>query len=577
MVNQITQLDPDAVNLAKAIRQTESGGDFKARGKSGEYGAYQFTEPTWNTYAQKHGVKAPLQQATPEQQNEVAYKQIKEWKDGGYNPGQIASMWNSGKPDAYLDPTYKGVNKQGAKFDVPTYAKSVATAYHTIKQGGQVNADPKNPSSIANTDKPVENKSFLTKAAEFAFPILEKKERTPLQTVGDLGLSALWFLPGVGQAGAVARGAKAVKGLSEIAKSSAIAKGAGIGYGADVASGLSEGESLGEAVKPGLGTVLGAGTGGLASKLAKDYSQKGVLDFMARENNAVFAQTKSGAQRLEKSFSKNKNPGELASKKGINIKQLVDPETVSYATKNKADEIFDEAVKMNTKLTKDLGSLTETKAIKALEKQLLSSVPKNHPEQANLIKREMALFKQQYGNKVNASSINEWKQRAWDKGRFDLAVPSETRNTFRNIGHYLKKEVEMLAKKGGIKNVEKINESIGSHFDLSDTLAKLHGTKAKGGRLGNLLQDQTLQVLGGVGGLATGGLPHGLLGVLGANLASKGATSVKRVFEGSPIKSAILKKATQKKGLIKPKEALNKTSKKIQGLVTTLASRLGAQ
>lgn len=144
-------LDNDAVNLAKAIRQTESGGNFQAQGKSGEYGAYQFTEPTWNTYAQKYGMNVPLKNATKEQQNEIAYKQIKEWKDQGLNPGQIASMWNSGKPDAYLDPNYKGVNKQGIQFDVPAYAKSVATAYQKIKQGGQASIDPQNPSSTANT------------------------------------------------------------------------------------------------------------------------------------------------------------------------------------------------------------------------------------------------------------------------------------------------------------------------------------------------------------------------------------------------------------------------------------------
>lgn len=151
MQDQTTQLDQDAVNLAKAIRQTESGGDFKARGKSGEYGAYQFTPPTWDSYSKKHGINARLEEATPEQQNEVAYKQIKEWKDQGYNPGQIASLWNSGKPDAYLDTSYKGKNKLGVSYDVPKYAESVAKAYQQIKAGGQVGVDPQNPSSIANT------------------------------------------------------------------------------------------------------------------------------------------------------------------------------------------------------------------------------------------------------------------------------------------------------------------------------------------------------------------------------------------------------------------------------------------
>ncbi len=153
-----TQLDPAVVNLAKAIRQTESGGNFSATGKSGEYGAYQFTDPTWNAWAKKYGITTPLDQATPEQQNAVAYNQIKAWKDQGYNVAQIASMWNAGQgePNAYTgkfsdgSPS-SGTNKFGAKYNVADYAYSVAKAYNTLKGGGQVSADPNNPSSVANT------------------------------------------------------------------------------------------------------------------------------------------------------------------------------------------------------------------------------------------------------------------------------------------------------------------------------------------------------------------------------------------------------------------------------------------
>lgn len=151
MEQAITQLDPDAVNLAKAIRQVESGGNFQAKGRSGEYGAYQYTPATWASDSQKFlGKQIPLVGATKEQQNEVAYKKIKFLKDQGYNVGAVASIWNSGSPDKYLQ-DYKGINSYGASYDVPKYAKSVATAYHTIKGGGQVGADPNNPSSTANT------------------------------------------------------------------------------------------------------------------------------------------------------------------------------------------------------------------------------------------------------------------------------------------------------------------------------------------------------------------------------------------------------------------------------------------
>lgn len=60
------------------------------------------------------------------------------------------------------------MNKFGVHYDVPAYAKSVATAYQTLKQGGQVQADPNNPSSIANqttvqTPAPTEDKSLSQK------------------------------------------------------------------------------------------------------------------------------------------------------------------------------------------------------------------------------------------------------------------------------------------------------------------------------------------------------------------------------------------------------------------------------
>lgn len=157
---QPTALDPDAVNLAKALRQTESGGNFTAQGKSGEYGAYQYTEPTWMKDSSAAGVNVPLKQATPEQQNEVAYKTIKAMKDKGLNVGQIASTWNSGKPDAYLDPNYKGTNSHGVAYDLPAYVKSVATAYHQIKGGGNPGVDPNNPSAVGSQYQP--NPSFLS-------------------------------------------------------------------------------------------------------------------------------------------------------------------------------------------------------------------------------------------------------------------------------------------------------------------------------------------------------------------------------------------------------------------------------
>jgi hypothetical protein len=140
------QLDQGAVNLAKAIREAESGGNWNAKGGSGEFGAYQFTPATWSAYSREFGVNAAHGAATPDQQNEVAYKKIKQWKDQGYDVGQIASMWNAGvgRPNAHLE-GHKGVNKFGVEYDTPAYAEKVARAYQRLKlQSGVRTPEAKN-------------------------------------------------------------------------------------------------------------------------------------------------------------------------------------------------------------------------------------------------------------------------------------------------------------------------------------------------------------------------------------------------------------------------------------------------
>lgn len=288
-VSTTSNLDPSVVNLAKAIRQTESNGNFQAKGKSGEFGAYQFTPKTWDTWSAKHlGKQIPLDQATPEQQNEVAYKQIKEWKDNGNNVGQIASMWNAGEnhANAYQE-DYRGTNAQGVRFDTPAYAKSVATAYQTLKQGGQVNTDPNNPSSIGNNYQAPQDQQegFLSSlfrgitapvATMIARPIQlgarllgasnEEINKASAQVpfYGEKGAlnvpeTGSDFLKDVGRAGQTV-----ALGLPVNTLKGAIGAGAVMGAG----SGLENNPTLGGAVKgAAVGSALGLAGGGLAKTL----------------------------------------------------------------------------------------------------------------------------------------------------------------------------------------------------------------------------------------------------------------------------------------------------------------------
>lgn len=130
-------LDPQVIALAKAIRQHETGGVAK-QGATGETRSmYQFLPSTWQSWAKKYlgNANAPI---TRENENKVAYMRILDWKKQGYNPGQIASMWNSGSPDPYAKGV-RGVGKSSANpnvtFNVPKYVQSVYAHYRKAKQG----------------------------------------------------------------------------------------------------------------------------------------------------------------------------------------------------------------------------------------------------------------------------------------------------------------------------------------------------------------------------------------------------------------------------------------------------------
>jgi hypothetical protein len=110
---------PTATSISAAIRQTESGGNYQAKGASGEYGAYQFTPATWSGWAKQYfgDANAPM---TKVNQDKVATAKVQELIDKGYNAQQIALIWNGGTPVAK-----KGVNSKGVAYDSGAYAKKV--------------------------------------------------------------------------------------------------------------------------------------------------------------------------------------------------------------------------------------------------------------------------------------------------------------------------------------------------------------------------------------------------------------------------------------------------------------------
>jgi len=131
------QLDQNVVAMMKALASHESGNRAVLPQEKGIGGAsiYQYTTSTWKGVAEKYlgDANAPLNRAN---ENKATYFRIKEWKDKGFKPAQIASMWNAGEgePNAYTGKFSSGkpsvgVNNYGVKYDVPAHAKSVLTKF----------------------------------------------------------------------------------------------------------------------------------------------------------------------------------------------------------------------------------------------------------------------------------------------------------------------------------------------------------------------------------------------------------------------------------------------------------------
>lgn len=138
---QSTQLDPQVVALSKAIINTESGGNYNAKGASGEFGAAQWLPQTWSAQA-KQILGDPNAPMTPANQKAVLYGVLYTDKQQGLNPAQIASKWNSGDSQAYTG-TFSsggssiGTNKMGVAYNVPQYVQSVTNAYQQYIKGNQ--------------------------------------------------------------------------------------------------------------------------------------------------------------------------------------------------------------------------------------------------------------------------------------------------------------------------------------------------------------------------------------------------------------------------------------------------------
>ncbi len=189
MDNQ-TQYDPQIVSMVRAIKMQESGNNYNApKEKAGQSlgGAYQYQAPTWKQYAREilGDENAPF---TPENQDKVTYGKVKQWKDQGLQPMDIAHNWNPG------DPTYpqKVVNNlksivRGSK----QYSSKTQTPGQTNIESQQELPPPSTDSSGYITQ------TQLPQGTGIAIPEIKSSQNLTGVGIGALGQAAQGIAGGI--------------------------------------------------------------------------------------------------------------------------------------------------------------------------------------------------------------------------------------------------------------------------------------------------------------------------------------------------------------------------------------------
>lgn len=143
--NIIGSQDATADDIANAIKQVESGGNYDSKGGSGENGAYQFMPSTWASWSKEYaaevlGKSIGNMKMTPENQDAVAKWKIQQWLNQGLNAEQIAAKWNSGSETGWENKI--GTNSKGVAYNVPAYVSKVTGALGNIVSSRAKSQEP---------------------------------------------------------------------------------------------------------------------------------------------------------------------------------------------------------------------------------------------------------------------------------------------------------------------------------------------------------------------------------------------------------------------------------------------------
>ena len=621
-----TPLNPTAATLTRAIRQVESGGNYNAVGDNGDSaGAYQFNNgktpiapgdipQNFKSWATQYGFNP--NDFSPVNQDKVAYTRIDSLLKKGYTQSEVAALWNgakmvNGKPQA-INPEY--VSKVQAAYQQmaeglshpPVQTDASASIGYTAPQppsqvaqntnAVQGYAPPTPPAQMSdigtNAPAPAAPENLWQKAGDvasgignFLFPavgdvsnlIQGKNTKTPLQIAGDVGLTALPFIPGLGEVADIGRAGEAVAEggglLSKLAELPTVVKGAGVGYGAGVASNLSQGQGLGQAFMPNAGTIGGALTGGIASAViprllapfTRNLTEQGAIDATIGDlsKNLKTAPAKrllnslpgGGANELRLMATGGMLPDVLGTDFNVanarditqgRISALGQLRAQALDSINKThslDEIAQEAAAKagSSPLTPEAEAALTPATKSNFLRQKLSGTSE---ETATHIQSIVDNIKKTIGkDNLTTSELEAFKEaQAGLSKKYARAGQIGASDARSFLADVARNRIEKTANESGLPNMGVYNKYIQQHYNILKILSRFESQKVKGGMLGNMLRARTGDVLGGVvGNTLAPGVGGTLLGALsgemGSNLVSKiiGDTSL-----SNPLRDALI-------------------------------------
>lgn len=588
-------IDPKIKALVSAIGEAETGPSkpeaYTMSGKSGEFGRYQYMPETWKEWSREFGVNE--NDKSIEAQNKVAYNKVKQWKEQGLNPAQIASKWNSGDENKYKQ-GWKGTNSQGVQYDTPAYALKVSENYRKLSSG--YNPKPFSQPSGAGTINysGVENKT----------PVAPVEEKNPdslgsqLQNRGQELSGAIKSIVG----GKAQTGQTRISGLIQSAGALAGGLGDVVGAGMDLIPGVKQIENL-----------LGQGVGKLAQTPVGQSVIKEVQKFseshpeLAKDIGAGFnivtaipifkglkvATNVAGdaiAQALrpiaEKSFTQGLPELITSTKGGVKFfetnpniaKEMLDRRLVGdikggkYEIGDSVNSSWKTITESNDEIKNILNRTEHTLNPEYTPASLIGDVLEKFPNSnftpdtilkvgKNLTPQNGKLWDKFASGELRLNEINKLRS------DLDTAVKSVYSSIAqppikKKIGQTLADTMRNFVKTQAKETVPLFDEMT-TQFNIQKALALMENKAVKPGSIAGFT--------GHAVGIGTGGAVGGLIGgtpgaLIGGMIGDKASTSIANKLAGKNITQGILKKTGRRARLTPIKKVINRSAGMLGGV-----------